>query len=649
MEPTGRRHRARGDLVTSERNQSTDALQISSRLLHALVVHMDREARRLGLAVRSDKLDQLGNLLLQGPGSEAVGMEHPSGHILRESHTLETYTTENLESHDYLRQASQEMRRRLGQHVTPSIIVKYILHAAHYNEESDILDKRVVDPACGSGIFLLEAVRIYLAALRRSGAAIETWYPRVQTLFLGLDVDPLACLYTRFNLGLLLAPAILYWSQANPDATPSVLPVYCLDTLSTIAAQMGPLQLFSYAENAPSLKQSFDLVIGNPPYFKLGRVKRGYEKAFRDSLYGHPNAYGLFLHAGLEMLRAGGVLAYIIPRSMLSGLYFKNLRQFVEQQAVLQEVTLMAERKKVFEGVLQGTMILVCRRRPAPDAPIKTAIVHTAPELESYRVPCATVARDQVVRRLNGVSVWFVSDTRRTYSILDKVIDGHPLLSSASVGCVARTGTIVWNRVKSSLRARPEAGCLPLVWATDVDRYAFSFGGAGSARPSYLQLTERTRSLVNRGLCLLVQRVTADEQPHRLVACVPQSFCDEHPEGYLVENHLNVVQSLQGATLDLYYLLAVLCSDVIEFFFRTMNGNTQVSATELNLMPIPRTTLETQIAESARALQASPDPAFRLAAEQQLNQCVARAYSLAPDDLSYIQKTLREAHPNDHR
>jgi len=635
--------------VTSERNQSTDALQISSGLLHALVVHLDREATRLGLAVRSDRLDRLGNLLLQGPGSEAVGMEHPSGHILRESHALETYTTENLESHDYLRQASQEMRRRLGQHVTPSVIVKYILHAAHYNEESDILDKRVVDPACGSGIFLLEAVRIYLAALRRSGAAIETWYPRVQTLFLGLDVDPLACLYTRFNLGLLLAPAILYWSQANPDATPSVLPVYCLDTLSTIAAQMGPLQLFSHAENAPSLKQSFDLVIGNPPYFKLGRVKRGYEKAFRDSLYGHPNAYGLFLHAGLEMLRAGGVLGYIIPRSMLSGLYFKNLRQFVEQHAVLQEVTLMAERKKVFEDVLQGTMILVCRRLPAPSAPVKTAIVRAAAELESHQVPCATVGQDQVVRRLNGLSIWFVSDARRTYAVLDRVINGHPLLSSASVGCHARTGTIVWNRVKPSLRTTPDADSLPLVWATDVDRYVFSFGSAGSARPSYLRLTAQTRSLVNSGLCLLVQRVTADEQPHRLVACVPQAFCDAHPAGYLVENHLNVIQPRQGATVELYYLLGVLCSDVIEFFFRTMNGNTQVSATELNLMPIPRTTLEAQIADLARALQAGSDPACRFTLEHQLNQRVAESYGLAPDDLFYIQKTLQEAHPNDHR
>jgi hypothetical protein len=34
---------------------------------------------------------------------------------------------------------------------------------------------------------------------------------------------------------------------------------------------------------------------------------------------------------------------------MLSGLYFQNLRQLIEQQAILREITLIAERKRVFE------------------------------------------------------------------------------------------------------------------------------------------------------------------------------------------------------------------------------------------------------------------------------------------------------------
>jgi hypothetical protein len=387
---------------------------------------------------------------------------------------FDTYYAENLEVHDYLHLVSQEMRKCLGQYITPSVIVKYILDAVGYREEADILDRRLADPACGSGIFLVEAIRAYLAALRRADVPIEAWYPQVLSVFVGLDVDPVACLYARFNLSLLLTPAILFWADTHPGTPLPLLPVDRLDTLRAVALELGPPRFFSYNTSPLRLRDSFDFVVGNPPYYKIGRLDTELKEIFQASLYGHPNAYALFLHTGLEMLRSGGVLGYIVPRSMLSS---------------------------------------------------------------------------------------------------------------------------------------------------------------------------RTHRLVNKGLNLLAQRVTADEQPHRLVACIPESFCMEHVAGYFVENHLNVIQPRPDAPpIDLYYLLGILCSDVIEFFFRTMNGNTQVSATELNLMPIPRCDQEPQIAALARRLQDTPDPVARVPLEQRLNEQVTDAYGLTPDELHFIQKTLAENH-----
>jgi hypothetical protein len=293
-------------------------------------------------------------------------------------------------------------------------------------------------------------------------------------------------------------------------------------------------------------------------------------------------------------------------------------------------------------------MILVIQRRPdsegsvtVPVRPVKTAVARSVVDLEIRQIPGVQVDQQRVVRHLNGASVWFVADTRRTYDILDKLLGPHPLLSSPAVGCSAKTGPIVWNRVKSLLRSSPEGEARPLVWATDVGRFAFRFGTVAENRPPYLKVTPRTRKLMNQGVSLLVQQVTADEQPHRLVACVPESFCAEHSEGYFVENHLNVIQPRPGAPpIDLYYLLGLLCSDVVEFFFRAMNGNTQVSATELNLMPIPRTDREPQIADLARQLQDKPGTVATSVLEQRLNEQVAVAYGLTPGELDFIQETL---------
>src|SRR4029078_8949158 len=96
------------------------------------------------------------------------------------------------------------------------------------------------------------------------------------------------------------------------------------------------------------------------------------------------------------------------------------------------------------------------------------------------------------------------------------------------------------------------------------------------------------------GPSLLVQRVTADEQARRIVASLTRLPGSRR---YFVENHLNVLQPSHRTPVALEFLLGVLSSDVVEFMFRSMKGNTQVSATELNLLPIPRGNFESEITD----------------------------------------------------
>lgn len=543
-----------------------------------------------------------------------------------------------FEPHDYLHLVPVELRRALGQVMTPPQIVKYILDGAGYRQGTDILGKTLCDPACGSGAFLVEAVRTFLGALKTGGVPPAEWYPRAVARFSGFDIDPLACLYARFNLSLLLGRALLLWLEAHPRRIPSPLPIHRLDTLETLAEEM------SGGHTRRPLTASFDFVVGNPPYLKVSPLSPSLRDAFQDSLYGHPNAYGMFLHAGIELLRPAGRLGYIVPRSMLSGLYFQRLRRLIEERACLDELSLIAERKNVFPKVLQGTMILVLRK-PAtgemrePDRPIRTGILRKAEDFEPAGSAQVTARTTQVTRRLNGSTIWFVSDQERTYSLLDKIIGRHPLLGGPAVACPARTGPIVWNRVKPLLRPRPGEGRLPLVWATDVSRFRFELASAGETRPPYLEATQKVRDLSMVGTSLLIQRITADEQARRIVAS-RSHFPVRQP--YFVENHLNVIQPAPAAGVDLHYLLGILSSDIVEFLFRSMNGNTQVSATELNLLPVPRGAFETEIGDAAAAIETTDGRARRADREGELNEKVARAYGLTGRDLQFLQRVLSE-------
>jgi adenine-specific DNA-methyltransferase len=609
-----------------------DPCALATALAGRLASQLRRTAAGLGLRIAPGRIAEVSWRLLGGSGKPSL--TEPEG-----LDTAPLCTEESFEAHDYLHLVPEEMRRALGQVMTPQPIVRYILRTAGYKADEDILDRTLCDPACGSGVFLVEAIRTYLAALRRAGVPPPEQYPRVLSRFVGLDVDPLACLYTRFNLSLLLARALLSWMNAHPPRLPEPLPLHQRDTLETLAAEIG-----GQGRTVLPLVGAFDLVVGNPPYRKVSPLSPALREVFQGSLYGHPNAYGMFLHAGIEMLRPGGRLGFIVPRSMLSGLYFQNLRRMIEQRTHLEELSLLAERKNVFPQVLQGTMIIVFRKVssgevPSPDRPVRTTLVRTVAELGNGGPDHVTARAAQVTRRLNGTTIWFVSDQERTYTLLDKILERHPLMGGPAVACPAKTGPIVWNRVKSHLRPRGGDGTLPLVWATDVGRFRFGLATAGETRPAYLEETVKTRGLATAGPSLLIQRVTADEQAHRIVASL-SGFPPR--QRYFVENHLNLLQSAPAARIDLHYLLGILSSDVVEFLFRSMNGNTQVSATELNLLPVPRGEFEAEIAGLTAELEHGGSRREKEDREGDLNERVARAYGLTSRDLKFLQRILRE-------
>ncbi|HEX3529089.1 MAG TPA: N-6 DNA methylase [Thermoanaerobaculia bacterium] len=612
-----------------------DPQALTGTLAASLAAQLRRTAAGLGFRVAPSRLADVSWRLLGGLGRWTAP---EAGEF--ESTVALPFSEESFEAHDYLHLVPEEMRRALGQVITPQPIARYILRAAGYRVGEEILERILCDPACGSGVFLVEAIRTYLQALREARVPTAEWYPRILSRFIGLDVDPIACLFARFNLGLLLSRALLSWMQAHPRRVPGALPLYQRDTLETLAAQMEGEQ----DRITPPLLGAFDFVVGNPPYRKVSPLSASLREAFQDSLYGHPNAYGMFLHAGIDMLRPGGRLGFIVPRSMLSGLYFQNLRRMIETRTSIEELSLLAERKNVFPQVLQGTMVIIFRKTeigegPSGDHPVRTAIVRTAAELGNGGPGHVTSRVAQVARRLNGTTIWFVSDQERTYSLLDKILGKHPLLGDSAVGCPAKTGPVVWNRVKPHLRPRGGDGTLPLVWATDVGRFRFALATAGDTRPAYLEETEKTRGLVTTGASVLIQRVTADEQAHRIVASLSGLPARQR---YFVENHLNLLQPVSAAYIDLHYLLGIVSSDIVEFLFRSMNGNTQVSATELNLLPVPRGRFEPEIARLTGDLADARSPQQRASREGELNERVASAYGLTSRDLTFLQRILRE-------
>lgn len=96
----------------------------------------------------------------------------------------------------------------------------------------------------------------------------------------------------------------------------------------------------------------------------------------------------------------------------------------------------ISDRKKVFDDVLHGTMVLCLERNKHHRRTVNISYAQTTKELEDNI--SFNVEREKVIQRLNGTTVWFVSDSQETYDIINRIIKRYPLLSGHEVNCKAK-------------------------------------------------------------------------------------------------------------------------------------------------------------------------------------------------------------------
>ena len=446
-------------------------------------------------------------------------------------------------------------RMALGAYYTPPPLCDRLLDLATHNGV-DWRTARVLDPACGGGAFLAPVARRMAQSL--SDCSPEFVLNTVQQRLRGFELDPFAA----------------WMSQVFLDVT-----------LGDLCRQVGT-RLDSVVRVCDSLERTpegdgFDLVVGNPPYGRVQLSPRLRAKYMR-SLFGHANLYGIFTDQALRFTRPGGVIAYVTPTSFLAGEYFKALRGVLGREAPPMSIDFIAERKGVFADVLQETLLATYRRGGAygpgevhfisPAASDGTITISSA---GSFSLPDPSTLP------------WLVPRTA-AQSVLVRLA-GRFSSRLADYGYTVSTGPLIWNRHKASLRVRPGKGCYPLVWAEAIrSDGVFDFRAEKRNHKPYFRPTAKEAWVVTDFPCALVQRTTATEQSRRLIAAeLPASFIQEYG-AVVVENHLNMVKSLNGASKVSLAALAVLFnSNVVDQLFRCINGSVAVSAYELEALPLP--------------------------------------------------------------
>lgn len=128
---------------------------------------------------------------------------------------------------------------------------------------------------------------------------------------------------------------------------------------------------------AAELNGGFDAVIGNPPYVRAGLItayKPALKRSFLDTYDGNADLYVYFYERGLQLLKPGGRLSYVVTNKWMRAGYADGLRQMFAEKAWIEFVADFGHAKKFFPDADVFPSVVVIRRPNADPAPDDTQV-----------------------------------------------------------------------------------------------------------------------------------------------------------------------------------------------------------------------------------------------------------------------------------
>ena len=254
-------------------------------------------------------------------------------------------------------------RKSQGIYYTPTFVTKYIVQqtVGKYLDERGYNPShppRVLDMACGSGSFLIEAFDViddFVARQRGHAQKGEVdFYDRMRQLevlqncIFGVDKDKQAVEVARLNL--------LLRGLHSREKLPMLENIAHGDSLRSETFEINFAQIMK--------EGGVDVIIGNPPYVRqetLGEEFKAYAKHNFETYAGTADLYIYFIEQAHKLLKPDGYFRMIVSNKWMRSNYGKALREFLKRESQLVEIIDFGELP-VFGEVLAYPVIIISQR-----------------------------------------------------------------------------------------------------------------------------------------------------------------------------------------------------------------------------------------------------------------------------------------------
>lgn len=447
---------------------------------------------------------------------------------------------------DATRKLTTAEQKEWGQFMTPPGVARFMAQRCipHSIKKSVC----VLDPAAGSGVLATAAIESLLLA----------------------DTKPQSIKLILCELDSRMIPALRKLSA-------NLREVARLEGVSlTVSIKHEDFLLSSMAISS---KPIADVIIANPPYFKINASDERAEK-HRYAVYGQPNIYSLFMAACAKLLKKDGKWCFITPRSWTNGAYFAAMRKYIFSHLHIEAMHVFESRTEHFtdDEILQEAMITWATTKAQTN---QNVIVSSSAGLADIHTSnLSNMALDQVIEndedqmlilptQVNGIDLKAWGATLETY------------------GLKVSTGPVVAFRAEKFVRLRRSQQTVPLLWMQHIKHMVVQWP-IKKKREHIVANAESAWMLVPNENMVVMRRFSPKEDERRVVAApytaglLPGSVIG-------LENHTNYIYRPGGSMTEAETvgLTAYLNSRVVDNYLRAVAGNTQINATDLRRLPLP--------------------------------------------------------------
>lgn len=452
---------------------------------------------------------------------------------------------------------------------------------------------RILDPSCGAGEFLMAAYRLLAAAVGKEAACTALW---------GCDLDGSAVEIARSRLRAI-------------DPTFPVHQIIAANTLATSAF-------------APD---SFDAIIGNPPYINIRQLAKALAPEQIDALRrtyatakGNFDLYVLFIERAIDLLKPRGRCGLIVPGKWATLDYARACRELLLAKTKIEQVVDLSDCR-AFKSASVYPHVLVFQKTFASST-------HSIQVISSSCSQSSAILQASLRASAFQFSLPLDVESRVPYS---------PLGSVATISC--GTAGYVAQKISSRIVDQAETeidsqtGLLDFITSGNIDRYQVRIGNVRYLNRHYgrpkLPIDAPELTAAKRRLFSSPKIVVAG-MSRRLEAAWDQA-------GLALGVQVFAVSDWQ---LDPYYLLALLNSKLLSYLFATRysakrlgGGYLAINKGQLTQLPIRIVTSPNedylqkaeQMCQMAREWSPANDPLF--------DQLVYQLYQLTQAEIARVE------------